>query len=136
MSANDNQQPSTILIVEDEVLIRACLADFLQDKGFKVLEAGTADDAVEIIEKADSAVDLVFSDVMMPGKLNGFGLAQWVHAIHPDLPIILTSGHAKICGRVSARGASVAESIRRCGTAAMPKPYDLEHVAEEIRKLV
>jgi DNA-binding NtrC family response regulator len=126
MSANDNQQPPTILIVEDEVLIRACLADFLQDKGFKVLEAGTADDAVEIIEKADSAVDLVFSDVMMPGKLNGFGLAQWVHAIHPDLPIILTSGHAK----------KLAESIRRCGTAAMPKPYDLEHVAEEIRKLV
>jgi DNA-binding NtrC family response regulator len=126
MSANDNQQVPTILIVEDEVLIRACLADFLQNNGFKVLEAGTADDAVEIIEKADSAVDLVFSDVMMPGKLNGFGLAQWVHAIRPDLPIILTSGHAQ----------SVADSVKRCGTAALPKPYDLEHVAEEIRKLV
>jgi DNA-binding NtrC family response regulator len=126
MSANGNRQSATILIVEDEVLIRVCLADFLQDKGFKVLEAGTADDAVEIIEKADSGVDLVFSDVMMPGKLNGFGLAQWVHAIHPHLPIILTSGHAQ----------SVADSVKRCGTAAMPKPYDLEHVADEIRKLV
>jgi DNA-binding NtrC family response regulator len=126
MSTNGNRQSATILIVEDEVLIRACLADFLQDKGFKVLEASTADDAVEIIEKADSGVDLVFSDVMMPGKLNGFGLARWVHAIHPHLPIILTSGHAQ----------SVADSVKRCGTAAMPKPYDLEHVADEIRKLV
>jgi DNA-binding NtrC family response regulator len=126
MSANDNQQVPTILIVEDEVLIRACLADFLQENGFKVLEAGTADDAVEIIEKADTPVDLVFSDVMMPGKLNGFGLARWVHAIRPDLPIILTSGHAQ----------SVADSVKRCGTAALAKPYDLEHVADEIRKLV
>jgi DNA-binding response OmpR family regulator len=126
MGANDNQRVPTVLIVEDEFLIRACLADYLQDNGFKVLEAGTADDAVEIIEKADGSIDLVFSDVMMPGKLNGFELAEWVRAIHPGLPILLTSGHAK----------SVADSVKRCGTAAMPKPYDLEHVAEEIRKLV
>jgi DNA-binding NtrC family response regulator len=126
MSANDNQQARTILIVEDETLIRACLADFLQDKGFRVLEAGSADDAVEIIKKADASIDLVFSDVMMPGKLNGFGLAQWVHAAHPDLPIILTSGHAR----------SVADSVKRCGTVAMPKPYDLDDVVGEIRKLV
>lgn len=126
MNANDNRETPTILIVEDEVLIRSCFAEYLQDNGFKVLEAGTADDAVDIIEKADAAVDLVFSDVMMPGKLNGFGLAQWVHARHPGLPIILTSGHAK----------SVADSIKRCGTAALPKPYDFEQVVGEIRKLV
>ena len=126
MSANDNQQAPTILIVEDEVLIRACLADFLQDKGFKVLEAGSADDAVEIIKTADASIDLIFSDVMMPGKLNGFGLAQWVRAVHPDLPIILTSGHAK----------SVADAVKRCGTVAMPKPYDLDDVVGQIRKLV
>ena len=126
MDVNDNQRAPTILIVEDEVLIRASLADYLQDNGFNVLEAGTADDAVEIIAKADGPIDLVFSDVMMPGKLNGFGLAQWVRAAHPDLPIILTSGHAK----------SVADSVKRCGTAAMPKPYDLDDVVGEIRKLV
>jgi DNA-binding NtrC family response regulator len=127
MSANnDNLQSPTVLIVEDEILIRVCLADYLQDQGFKVLEAGSADDAVDIIENADTEIDVVFSDVMMPGKLNGFGLAQWVHAHHPELPIILTSGHS----------ATVAESIRRCGTAALPKPYDFERVAGEIRKRV
>ncbi|HEY2445157.1 MAG TPA: response regulator [Rhizomicrobium sp.] len=126
MSANGHQQAPTILVVEDEVLVRLTLADYLQDNGFKVLEAGSAEDAVDIIEKGDAEVDLVFSDIMMPGKLNGFGLASWVHTHHPDLPVLLTSGHSK----------SVAESMARCGTVAMPKPYNLGEVMKKIRRLV
>ncbi len=81
----------TILVVEDEVLIRMAVSDYLRGCGFRVVEAGSADEAVEVL-KADTAVDIVFSDVNMPGSLDGFGLAQWIRRERPRLKIILTSG--------------------------------------------
>jgi DNA-binding response OmpR family regulator len=125
MERHDIHQHPTVLIVEDEFLLRAALADYLQNDGFDVVEAGSADDAVEIISHADRPIDVVFSDVMMPGRLDGIGLAQWLRARHPEVQILLTSGRAE----------SVSDAIRRCGRA-MPKPYDMDQVAREIRKLV
>lgn len=125
MNVHDSHGPTTVLVVEDEFLLRAALADFLQNSGFDVVEAGTADDAVEIISHADKPIDVVFSDVMMPGRLDGIELAQWLRAQHPEVQILLTSGHAE----------SVANAVKRCGRA-LPKPYDLEQVVREIRKLV
>ena len=60
------------------------LSDYLQECGFKVLEGLTADEAILIIEKSDVIIDLVFSDVSMPGTINGFGLAHWVRGA--DVP--------------------------------------------------
>jgi CheY-like chemotaxis protein len=74
---------SIVLIVEDEALIRVALADFLQDVGFKVLEAANANEAVEIIEKASVPIDLVFTDVRMPGTLDGIELAHWIRTSRP-----------------------------------------------------
>jgi CheY-like chemotaxis protein len=68
----------TILVVDDEVLIRMALSDFLQECGFKVLEAGNAEEAITILEQGHAVIDLVFSDVRMPGELDGFGLAKWI----------------------------------------------------------
>ncbi len=125
MTANHDQRAATVLIVEDEFLLRASLADFLQESGFKVVEAGTADEAVAIVAHRAVPVDVVFSDVMMPGKLDGLGLAQWLRARRPDIPILLASGNP----------GKVAEAVKRCGRA-LSKPYDLDEVAGEIRKLV
>jgi CheY-like chemotaxis protein len=88
------ERAQTLLIVEDEELIRVALADYFQDCGFKVLETATADAAVEILEKSGLVVDLVVSDVRTPGAIDGFELAQWIREHQKGLPVILTSGDA------------------------------------------
>ena len=119
-----NERTPTILIVDDEAPIRAMLSDYLQECGFKVLEGSTADEAILIIEKSDVVIDLVFSDVSMPGTIDGFGLAHWVRANRPGLPIILTSGDAKKAS--SAKQLCESEPF-------MAKPYELSVVVARIR---
>lgn len=124
----DPQERSpTILIVEDETLIRIALSDYLQECGFKVLEAAHADEAVKILEHAYVTIDLVFSDVVMPGTMDGFALARWLRANRRGLPIILTSGDAK-------KAASARELCE--GEPFFSKPYDLSRVVAQIRSLL
>ena len=78
-------------MVEDEILVRAVAAANLRDCGFDVVEAGNADEAIRVLQ-AGIRVDIVFSDVNMPGSLDGFGLALWLRRERPDLKFILTSG--------------------------------------------
>ena len=86
---------TTVLVVEDEFLIRAMLSDYLQECGYKVLEASTGDEAVTIIENVDVRIDLVLTDIRMPGSMDGFGLARWVRQNRPDMDVMLASGDAK-----------------------------------------
>ena len=88
-------QPLTarILVVEDEVLIRAFIAEELRLAGFSVIEAGRAEEALTYIN-AGEQVDLVFSDIRMPGSLNGLQLAEILRDRYPDILVILTSGNA------------------------------------------
>src|SRR5262245_41278519 len=86
--------PPVILVVEDEVLVRSIVAAYLSECGFDVIEASGADEAVRVLQ-ADVAIDIVFSDVNMPGSMDGFGLAQWVRRERPWLKVILTSGAAR-----------------------------------------
>jgi CheY-like chemotaxis protein len=81
------ERTPTLLIVEDEVLIRMALSDYLQDCGYKVLEASAAEEAVLIIDQGDIIIDVVFSDLKLPGPMDGFGLAQWLRANRPGTPI-------------------------------------------------
>jgi DNA-binding NtrC family response regulator len=121
------ERTPTLLIVDDETLIRVALSAYLQDCGYKVLEASTADDAILIIEKSDVIIDLVFSDVRMPGSMDGFGLARWVRANRPGLPLILTSGDQK-------KTASAKELCEN--EPFMAKPYDLKMVVAKIRATI
>jgi DNA-binding NtrC family response regulator len=89
--------PRTILVVEDEILIRLLLAEHLRDCGFKVREAGNAAEARELLVSA-GPVDLVFSDVNMPGGEDGIALAHWIVHRHPTIPIILTSALPPVGG--------------------------------------
>ena len=80
-----------ILLVEDDVLVRFATADYLRDSGLTVIEAASADEALSYIGTGGRA-DLVFTDIEMPGSMNGLDLARRLKTENPTLPIILTSG--------------------------------------------
>jgi two-component system, response regulator PdtaR len=82
------------LVVDDEELLRLYAAGLLEDHGFKVIEAEDASAALKVFQSR-SDVRLLFTDVQMPGKLNGIDLAQQVHAKWPDVLLVITSGHAR-----------------------------------------
>jgi CheY-like chemotaxis protein len=82
-----------VLIVDDEPLIRMIAADALVEAGFSVVEAGSADHALELL-KSRPDVGILFTDVNMPGALDGIALAHLVHSAWPDIKIVVTSGRA------------------------------------------
>jgi CheY-like chemotaxis protein len=91
-SARTAEHMRTILVVEDEEVIRLLLVEYLQDCGYRVFEAGNVVEARAVLN-GSTAVDLVFSDVNMPrGTENGFALAKWLRQHHPDIKVLLTSG--------------------------------------------
>lgn len=110
----------TVLVVEDEALIRMALADHLEDCGFRPIEAVNGDEAIEILQQ--QPVDAVFSDVLMPGRIDGFGLLQWVASHQPTVPVLLASAYFQ------APEGSTAIVIQ--------KPYDFDIVARRISKAI
>ncbi|MFN3889050.1 MAG: response regulator [Beijerinckiaceae bacterium] len=109
-----------VLVVEDEVFIRFDVADMLRDDGFEVIEAGNAQEALDALATG-ARIDLVFSDIQMPGAMNGLGLARHILAHHPGLPVILTSG------------ASLQHSVEPALGPIEPKPYDPETILARVR---
>ncbi|MFE1598765.1 response regulator [Methylobacterium sp. ID0610] len=83
--------PPTVLIVEDDGLVRLMAADMLEDAGFAVLEATNADEALAILERRGD-IGTLFTDVDMPGSMNGFALAQRVAERWPRIRLVITSG--------------------------------------------
>ena len=117
----------TILVVEDEVLVRMNIADHLREQGFIVLEAATAEEARSVL-LAGVQIDLVFSDIMMPGAIDGAGLADWLVTHNPNVPIILASGVESVLDEAAARHSQVKR--------VMVKPYDQNSLAAEIVKIL
>lgn len=81
-----------VLVVEDEFLIRMLVADHLRDAGFTVIEAFNGDEAIAILTTG-APIDLVFTDVRMPGAADGMALLAFIKRTQPDLPVVMTSGH-------------------------------------------
>jgi CheY-like chemotaxis protein len=81
----------TVLLVEDHFHTRWGAAEYLRHAGYRVVEAINAPEAVSVL-KCGAHVDIVFSDVNMPGGEDGYQLAQWLEQNHPTLPVLLTSG--------------------------------------------
>lgn len=88
----DDKKRTTVLVVEDETLVRMHGMNVLADAGFEVLEACNADEALAILGLHDE-VRLLFSDVDMPGSMDGLELARQVHERWPNIRLLLTSGH-------------------------------------------
>jgi CheY-like chemotaxis protein len=112
-----------ILIVDDEIMVRTPVAEFLRDAGYKVIEAANAAEAVAVFV-AGIAVDLVFSDIRMPGRMDGVGLARWIFEHRPALPVLLTSSGGP--PQPAAKGAA----------PFLPKPYRLADAALRIAALL
>jgi PAS domain S-box-containing protein len=121
-------QTGTVLVVEDEARVRKLAGRYLKDFGYKVLFAENGESAIETLQ-SESAVELVFSDIVMPGKVNGNDLYLWVKAHRPKMKVLLTTG---------LRSKEVAESAKEVGPAVpivLPKPYSKERLAAAIRDL-
>jgi CheY-like chemotaxis protein len=80
-----------VLVVEDEVVLRMAVSAHLRDAGFVVIEAVDAEEAIELL-RANHRIQLVFSDITMPGTMDGDQLADWISDRYPEIRILLTSG--------------------------------------------
>jgi DNA-binding NtrC family response regulator len=110
--------PKEVLIVEDDAMIRIVAADALGDRGIMAWEAGDAEEALEVLEQ-HPRIGLLFTDVNMPGEMNGLGLAHEVSAIRPDVALIVTSG-----------AVTLADSDLPDHGTFLPKPYPAERLAQ------
>jgi two-component system, response regulator PdtaR len=86
----------SILVVEDEPILRMNAVDMLEDAGFEVLEAATADEALRLLEVHGPEVAALFTDVHMPGSMDGLALAKAVHERWPHILPVVTSGRARL----------------------------------------
>lgn len=116
----------TVLVVEDETMVRMPIAEFLRDCGYNVLEAGDASEAIAAMA-SEEPVNLVFSDVRMPGQMDGFGLAEWFEAHYPAVPVLLTSGY---------NGGRNLPVPARARGRFIEKPYSQSQVARRIANLL
>ena len=117
----------TILVVEDEVLIRLVIAQYLRDCGYRVIEAVHADEALLVLRKSEIAIDVVFTDVELPGSMDGFALAQWVRSNRPGMDVILAGS----VGRAVQAASDLCDEGNH-----VPKPYDAQGVHDRIRRLL
>jgi CheY-like chemotaxis protein len=125
-SNSPGKPPPTVLVVADEVLVRMAVSNYLRECGYNVVETGDAQEAIEVMT-SDVAVDIAFSDIAMPGGLDGFGLAQWIRRERPDIKVVLSSGVA--------RSAKAASELCEHGPA-LAKPYDHADLERRIRALL
>ena len=120
-------EPSTtlpvILVVEDEALVRMLAVDVLEEAGFDVIEASTADYAVQVLDKRED-IRVVFTDVDMPGRLNGFQLARHIEDHHHRVRVIIGSGKCR-----------PGPDDVAPGTIFLQKPYPLETLVREVCRL-
>jgi len=123
----ERSETATILVVEDEVLVRLVIAEYLRECGYKVHEAAHAEEAMAVLQAPEVSIDIVFSDVVMPGAMDGFGLSRWVRDNHPGIEVLLTSSID--------RSADLAGMLCEAGPM-LEKPYEPHGVVDRIKQLI
>lgn len=113
-----------VLVVEDEPLVRIDVVDQLEDEGYRVFDAATADQAIAILEGQPS-IRLLFTDIDMPGSMDGLKLAAAVRDRWPPVKIVVTSGHR-----------SINASDLPAGSVFFSKPYRHNAVVASFRELL
>lgn len=121
-TATDAQRPS-VLVVEDDVLLRLITAEDLRAAGYNVVEASSADEAMTILDSA-VPVDLVLTDIRMPGSMDGLALAAFIRQRWPELKIVVASGE-----RPGQAALAVADAF-------LPKPYDSTTILSRLKTLM
>src|SRR5580698_11558658 len=116
--------PPKVLVVEDEMLLRMRAVDIVEDAGFTPIEAVNADEALAILESR-SDISLLFTDIQMPGSIDGLKLAHAVHERWPSIKIILVSGQVK-----------PSDAERPANSRFFSKPLGVEHMIAELQAMV
>jgi CheY-like chemotaxis protein len=114
---------ATVLVVEDEVLVRDMIAEELRDAGFDVLEAGDGEVASGFLT-ASEAVDVLFTDIRLPGQLDGWAIARLARRLRSNLPVIYATGY------------TVDRSAEVPGAIFLNKPYQPSQIVETIERLL
>jgi CheY-like chemotaxis protein len=121
------QSSETILLVEDEVLVRGLERKLLEQRGYTVLEAESVGHALELARDHDGVIDLLLTDVVMP-ELSGRELAQRLTLVRPEMRILYTSGYA--ADAISHHG------VLEPGIAFLPKPLTATSLAQKVREVL
>ena len=123
---SDTWGHGTVLLVEDEAMVRAVAKRALERKGYEVLTANNGEEALEVIEGLEEPVDLLITDVVMP-SMDGPTLVGHARQLYPDLKIIFISGYAE-------------EQLRRSidvpDVSFLPKPFSVQELAEAVREVI
>ncbi|KTC44195.1 response regulator [Pseudomonas fluorescens ABAC62] len=113
---------STILVVEDDAIVRMLIVDVLEELEFSVLEAADAEEALKIVENAEQSIDLMMTDVGLP-DMNGKDLANKVRELRPALPILFASGYA--------------ENIDvPAGMQVIGKPFSIDQLRDKVKSML
>ncbi|GGC35658.1 hypothetical protein GCM10011504_12560 [Siccirubricoccus deserti] len=115
---------ATILVVEDDERVREVAAETLRDAGYRVIAAQDALEALALLRRGET-LDLLFSDIVMPGGMNGIELAQAALRLRPGLPVLLATGFA-----------GTVEGADDHGFEVLAKPYDQTALVRRIAELV
>ena len=116
-----------MLVLDDDVLVRMPVVQFLRDCGYRVVEAATIDEAIALLQKTNIPLDVVLSKIDIPGSMNGFVFAQWARSVRPELKILLAATPERTV-RNAAELCEVGPTLKR--------PYDHKHVLHRIKRLL
>jgi signal transduction histidine kinase/ActR/RegA family two-component response regulator len=113
--------PGTVLLVEDDDAVAAAVTAMLDELGYHVVRVADAASALAVLDRQAEPIDLVFSDMVMPGPMDGAALAEAVLQRRPGLPMVLTTGFSE-----------AAQAATRMGLRLLPKPYRIQDLASEL----
>ena len=114
--------PSTILVVEDDAIVRMLIVDVLEELEFTVLEAADAEDALKVVEDTSHHIDLMMTDVGLP-DMDGKQLATKVRELRPSLPILFASGYAD---NIDAPA----------GMQVIAKPFSIDQLRDKVKSML
>ncbi|RON51444.1 response regulator [Pseudomonas frederiksbergensis] len=122
MSADSSADPSIILVVEDDAIVRMLIVDVLEELEFKVLEADGSEQALEFLNDEDQYINLMMTDVGLP-VMDGRELATQARMLRPELPILFASGYA--------------ESIDvPAGMQVIGKPFSIDQLRDKVKGML
>ena len=124
MPSSETGVLTNVLVVEDEMLLRMRAVDIVEDAGFRAVEAVNADDALAILESR-SDISMLFSDIQMPGSIDGLKLAHAVYSRWPHIKIILVSGQVKL-----------SELEKPANSRFFGKPIDVKQMIVELQEMM
>lgn len=122
---DESGQSVSVLLVEDEGLIAEMISLALEDRGYRVCISDNADDALRLLA-SDEPIDILFTDINLPGNMDGAVLAVKAREIRPDLPVIFASGRWSLLDKL--------QTIPH--SAILPKPYSVTRACEAVKLLL